>query len=243
MLASLTPIRALIESSFGISATPGMPSLTGRAMPSARRAAMNVAIAFGVEAQLRRHVLHERRLVAQRLEERRVRDVRVALRVARAPDLRSGAGRARPSPAAARARRGTRRARPRRRRRRTPGRCRPREGGASSVGEVRAVADHPRREVRDRAQARPLELHRQVDRRLDGLRRRGGHGDRRARRQRGGLLPDVLERNQLERRVGEDAPQRGGGLGVQRPRAGEERHQARAATRRPSRGRPPCALR
>ena len=42
---SLTPIRALIESSFGISATPGMPILTGSVLPSARRAAMNVRIA------------------------------------------------------------------------------------------------------------------------------------------------------------------------------------------------------
>ena len=44
---SATPIRALIESSFWGSATPGMPSLTGSVMPSARRAATQVAIAFG----------------------------------------------------------------------------------------------------------------------------------------------------------------------------------------------------
>ena len=71
--------------------------------------------------------------------------------------------------------------------------------------EVRAVADHPGRQVRDRPEAARLELLAQRDRRLDPLRRRGRHRDGRAGRQERGLVERVLQRDELERRRAEDA--------------------------------------
>jgi len=80
-------------------------------------------------------------------------------------------------------------------------------------GEVRAIADHASGEVRDRAQPGGLELDRQLHGRLDGLARRCRHRHGPPARDRGGLLVDVPEWDQLERRVGEHPRERGGASG------------------------------
>ena len=76
------------------------------------------------------------------------------------------------------------------------------------VGQVGSVADHPGREMRHRPEAPRLELLAQRDRRLDALRRRRRHRDRRPRRQECRLVEGVLQRHELERRRGEDPGQR-----------------------------------
>ena len=73
------------------------------------------------------------------------------------------------------------------------------------VGQVGAVPDHPRREMRHGSKAASLEPLAQGDGRLDPLcrRRRDRHG--RAWRQELGLVERVLERDELEGRGPQDA--------------------------------------
>ena len=196
---SATPIRALIASSRCGSATPGTPRWTGSVMPSARRAASQVAMASGIEAELGRHVAGERRLGAERLEQRPVGDEGVALRVGRDPDLGERVADLGHRPKERQAVRVVAR---------LLGVAADDEGaidaGALEPGDqlrqVGAVADHPRREVRDGPEAAGLELLAQGDRGLDPLGRRRGHRDRRPGRQEGRLVERVLERDELERR-------------------------------------------
>ena len=86
----------------------------------------------------------------------RVRDERVALRVAGDADLGAAGGRSRPSRGAATGRRRSRRAPWRRRRPRRPGRRRPPRARRCRSAQVGAVADHPGGQVRHRAE--PLRL-------------------------------------------------------------------------------------
>ena len=145
---SATPIRALIASSRCGSATPGRPRWTGSVMPSARRAVSQDGDRVRVEAELRRHVAGEGGLGPQRLEQRRVGDEGVALRVGRDPDLgqrmtdlghRAQERRARPGSRPAPWRRHRRRTRDRRRRPRAR-RSAPRGGRGRGSSAPRGAA-------------------------------------------------------------------------------------------------------
>ena len=84
---SATPIRALIASSRCGSATPGSAEVDRERDALGASGGEPGRDRARVEAELRRHVAGERRLGAQRLEQRRVGDEGVALRVGRDPDL------------------------------------------------------------------------------------------------------------------------------------------------------------
>ncbi len=228
-------MRALIASSRCGSATPGSPIWTGSARPSPRRSAQPRPDRGRIEAQLGRHVARERRLRPERVEQRRVRDERVALRIARDPDLGQRVADLGHLP---------KQRQPVREVARLLGIAahdeRPVDAGVlepgDQLGEVGAVADHARREMRHGAEPERLELLAQRDRGLDALRRRCGHGHRGARGQECRLLQRVLQRHELERRRPQDGRERGGLGGRQRRPAAKEH-----VVRPPNPASMPCA--
>ncbi len=176
---SATPIRALIASSRCGSATPGQTEMDRERDALGAAGGQPRGDRVRVEAELRRHVAGEGGLGPQRLEQRRVGDEGVALWIGRDPDL------------------GQRMTdlghRPQEREpvrvvARLLGVATDDEGAIDAgalepgdqLGEVAAVADHPRREMRDGAEAAGLELLAQGDGRLDALGRRRRHRHRRA---------------------------------------------------------------
>ena len=228
-------MRALIASSRCGSATPGSPTWTGSARPSAATVREPRPDRGRIEAQLGRHVAREGRLRPERLEQRRVGDERVALRVARDPDLGQRVADLGHLP---------QQRQPVREVARLLGVAahdeRPIDAGAlqpgDQLGEVGAVADHPRRQMRHGAEPERLELLAQRDRGLDALGRRGRHRHRRAGRQERRLLERVLQRHELERRRAQDRGERGG-LGRRQRGPAAEQH----AVRPPSPASTPCA--
>ena len=207
---SATPMRALMSISLCSSATPGSPIQTGSVMPAARRPASQVVMAAGIEAHLGGHRLDVRLLVGERLAKCGLRDRGVTLGVARHPDVGQAAADVRHRPQQRQAILVVAR---------LVGVAPDDEGVVDGRGvdageqlrQVAAVADHARRQMRDDVEAPGLEPLAELDRGLDALGRRGGHRDRRAGRQEGRLLVDVLERDELELGRLEDAGD--GGLG------------------------------
>ena len=167
---SATPIRALMARSRWGSATPGTPRWTGSVDAFGSPGGEPGRDRTRIEAQLGRHVARERRLGAERVEQRPIRDEGVALRIGGDPDLgerMADLGHRAQEREAVRVRA------------RLLGIATDDEGpidpGALQPGdeirEVGAVPDHPRGEVRDRPETAGLELLAQGDRGLDPLRR------------------------------------------------------------------------
>ena len=228
-------MRALIASSRCGSATPGQADVDGQreALPATVREPRPDR--GGVEAQLGRHVARERRLGPERVQQGRIGDERVALRIARDPDLGQRmtdlghrAQQRQPVGEVARLL-GV-----------TAHDERPIDAGPleprDELGQVGAITDHPGRQVRHRAESQGLELLAQGDGGLDALGRRGGHRHRRPGRQERRLFQRVLQRDQLERRRVQDRGE-GGRLGAASARSGG----GRARLRPPNPASTPCA--
>ncbi len=90
--------------------------------------------------------------------------------------------------------------------------------------EVVAISNHARGNVRDGAKLDGLQLRRELDRCLEALRRRGRDGDGGAAGQERRLVAGVLQGDELERRIGEDPPERGPAGVVEPGTAPEDRH-------------------
>ena len=213
---SATPIRALIASRRCGSATPGNPMWTASPIPSSRRAVSHAPIAAGSKHSW--VVMYDAygAFAWRAAEQRLIRDERMALRVARDPDraepvadvghlpeqrqpvgvvavlLRVAADDERPIHAGSRQ-------------------------PAQERAQVGPIADHPRRQVGDRAEPCGLELLGELDGRFDRVRRRGRHRHVRACRQERRLGDGLLQGDELERRrrerPGEGVPLLSGQVG------------------------------
>ena len=186
------PMRALIVMSFVRSATPGVPRCTGKRHALAAHLGDPRDDRVGVEAHLRRHVRRVPLLLAQHLEQDVVARCRGGPPGSSAPRSSSNGW---PSSCIARSRAspswnspGSLASPPTTNAFAEPGRAAPLE----ELAEVRAVADHVRRQVRHGVVTGRGQLLGELDRRLDAVARRRRDRDRRAGRQRLGRSPSAF---------------------------------------------------